>query len=200
MGQVTVDSHHHLWDIDRLHYAWMPPGDNVLKRNYLPDDMRPLLERNGIDKTVLVQAHESLDEAKWLVDLAESGDFIAGAVVWVDLVGPGVGHVLDELMQRPGLVGVRHGLSTTPDQDLAHPPGVHPRAQGACGAGNQVRRPDQTAPADPGPSHCGQSPGSEDGDRPHLEAPIASGGMEPWATDIARVPRYRASTARSPAW
>ena len=114
MAETTVDSHHHLWDIDRLHYAWMPPGDNVLKRTYLPDDMRPLLERNGIDKTVIVQAHESLEEARWLIDLAEAGDFIAGAVVWVDLADPGVGHVLDELVKRPGLSASATAWSTTP--------------------------------------------------------------------------------------
>ena len=135
MAQVTVDSHHHLWDIDRLHYAWMPPGDNVLKRNYLPNDMRPLLERNGIDKTVLVQAHESLDEARWLIDLAESGDFIAGAVVWVDLVDPPTSAgVLDELMQtaRPGWSAAWGGAR--PRSGVAHPPGVGPGTQGACGA------------------------------------------------------------------
>ena len=187
MAQVTVDSHHHLWDIDRLHYAWMPPGDNVLKRNYLPDDMRPLLERNGIDRTVLVQAHESLDEARWLIDLAESGDFIAGAVVWVDLVDPDVGRVLDELMERPGLVGVRHGVEHDPDQEWLTRPASIRGLKELAERGiryDVLTRPHQLAQV---PPLADKVPGLKMVIDHISKPPIASGGMEPWATDIARV-------------
>ena len=52
----TVDSHQHFWDIDRLEYSWMPSGVNVLKRNYLPEDLEPLLKRTLVSETVVVQA------------------------------------------------------------------------------------------------------------------------------------------------
>ena len=187
MAETTVDSHHHLWDIDRLHYAWMPPGDNVLKRTYLPDDMRPLLERNGIDRTVIVQAHESLEEARWLIDLAEAGDFIAGAVVWVDLADPGVGHVLDELMKRPGLVGVRHGVEHDPDQAwLTRPASIRGlRELAERGIRYDVlTRPHQLQHVLPIADKLPDLKMVID----HIsKPPIASGGMEPWATDVARV-------------
>ena len=82
-GPAVVDCHHHLWDLSRRDYDWMPPDDNVLKRNYLFPDLQPLLERSGIFATVLVQAHESVEEADWLLDLFADNDSIAGVAVAV---------------------------------------------------------------------------------------------------------------------
>ena len=77
MDRRIIDSHHHFWDLKKFNYDWMPPEDGVLRKNYLPEDIRPILQKNGIDQTVLVQAHESLEEAKWFLGLAEQNDFIA---------------------------------------------------------------------------------------------------------------------------
>lgn len=110
-----VDSHQHFWDLGRFQYEWMPPGPSVLRRNYMPQDMVPLLERNSISSTVLVQAHQSVEEARFLLDLAETHDFIGGVVAWVDLTSRDVGRVLDELTRRPKLVGIRHQVESDPD-------------------------------------------------------------------------------------
>ncbi|MCY4655144.1 MAG: amidohydrolase family protein [Dehalococcoidia bacterium] len=113
----TVDSHHHFWDVFRLDYPWMPPGPSVVRRNYLPNDLEPLLDEVGIQKTVLVQAQQSLEEANFLLDIAESTDFVAGVVAWVDIQSPSVGHDLDTLMRRNKLVGIRHQVEDDPDDD-----------------------------------------------------------------------------------
>ena len=112
-----VDSHHHFWDISRLEYPWMPPDPSVVRRNYLPDDIRPLIDEAGIQKTVLVQAQQSLEEANFLLDIAESNDFVAGVVVWADVQSPDVGDDLDALMKRDKLVGIRHQVEDDPDDD-----------------------------------------------------------------------------------
>ena len=114
---ITVDSHHHFWDISRLDYPWMPPGPSVVRHNYLPHDLKPLIGEVGIQKTILVQAQQSLEEANFLLDIAESTDFVAGVVAWVDIQSPGVGHDLDALMQRDKLVGIRHQVEDDPDDD-----------------------------------------------------------------------------------
>ena len=113
--QIKVDSHHHFWELGRLEYPWMPLGDPILTRNYLPEDLAPILKQNQVSKTVLVQATHSLEEANFLLDLAESTDFVAGVVAWVDLADPNVGNVLDELQRRSGMVGVRHQVHDEPD-------------------------------------------------------------------------------------
>ena len=116
-SQGTIDSHHHFWDLTRLDYVWMPLGPSVVRQNYLPPELRPEIEAVGIGRTVVVQAHQSLDEAKFLLDIAKRTDFVAGVVAWVDVQSPNVGDDLDLLMREGGLVGVRHQVEDDPDDD-----------------------------------------------------------------------------------
>ena len=113
----TIDSHHHFWDLSLLDYPWMPPGPSIVRRDYLPDGLRPEIAAVGIERTVVVQAHQSLDEAKFLLDIAKRTDFVAGVVAWVDVQSPNVGDDLDLLMREGGLVGVRHQVEDDPDDD-----------------------------------------------------------------------------------
>lgn len=116
-GAGIVDSHHHFWDISKMAYPWMPPGESVIRRNYLPADLRPELSAAGVARTVLVQANQTPHEAGFLLDLAGETDFVAGVVAWVDLQAPDVGDALDDLMTRDKLVGVRHQVEDDPDDD-----------------------------------------------------------------------------------
>lgn len=104
---TVIDSHHHFWDVSKLDYGWMGEG-SPLKKNFLPDDLRPLLKEAGVDKTVIVQAHDSVDETRWLLELAEETDFVAGVVGWVDLTDPQVGKTLDEFQDSKWFKGIRH--------------------------------------------------------------------------------------------
>ncbi len=104
---TVVDSHHHFWDLSLRPYEWMPPN-SPLRINYGPHELRPLLAKGGVDKTVIVQAHPSVEESEWLLQIAEATDYVAGIVGWVDLTDPHVGNVLDDLQRSPYFKGVRH--------------------------------------------------------------------------------------------
>ena len=119
----VVDSHHHFWDVGMRDYQWMPPGESVLRRNYLPEDLAPALEQGDVDKTVIVQAHQSVEETVWMLDIAENTDFVAGVVGWVDLTADDVGDTLDELQANPWFKGVRHIWHDEPDDDWLARPG-----------------------------------------------------------------------------
>jgi len=80
----------------------------VLGRSYRPAELAPALAAAGADRTVLVQAHGSADETRWMLDLASDHPFIAGVVGWADLTDPAAGAALDELADDPALVGVRY--------------------------------------------------------------------------------------------
>ena len=58
---MIVDSHHHVWEIGRFEYPWMPGPGHVLHRNFLPEDLKPWLDKNGVNKTVIVQADQSVE-------------------------------------------------------------------------------------------------------------------------------------------
>jgi L-fuconolactonase len=115
MKQVIVDSHQHFWEIGRFDYPWMTPQIEILPRNLLPEDLRPLLREAGVDRTVVVQAHPSLAEARWLLELAASNNFIAGVVGWVDLTSTRLANDLDELERHAKFKGVRHLIQDEPD-------------------------------------------------------------------------------------
>jgi len=115
MADLIIDSHQHFWDLSRFDYSWMSPGLEVLRRNYLPQDLQPILLAEGVQQTVLVQAHQSIAEAHWLLKLAADTEFIAGVVGWVDLTSPNVGQDLDGLQSYPKFKGVRHLVHDEPD-------------------------------------------------------------------------------------
>lgn len=115
MNYRVVDAHQHFWDIDRFDYWWLTPERKVLRRNYLPDDLNPLLDETGVNDTVAVQAHESFQETEWLLELASSNEFIAGVVGWVDLKSRDVASALDVLQKHPKFKGIRHPVEAELD-------------------------------------------------------------------------------------
>jgi L-fuconolactonase len=87
----------------------------ALRRDFLPNHLKSELESNGFHGSVAVQARQTLEETRWLLELAESSPWILGVVGWVDLRSPDVRSQLKELARNPKLVGVRHIVQSEPD-------------------------------------------------------------------------------------
>jgi L-fuconolactonase len=119
-----IDSHQHFWQVGRFDYPWMSKDLGVLYRDYLPDDLAPILQQNGVRKTILVQASNSVAESRWLLDLADGNSFIAGVVGWVDLLSVEIDAQLDELCAHPKFKGVRHLVESEPHDDWLVQPAV----------------------------------------------------------------------------
>lgn len=112
-----IDAHHHLWKYSPDDYPWIGDGMEVLRRDYLPDDVQALMRENPVDGFVAVQAQQSEAETKWLLDLAAQNDFLRGVVGWAPLTDPDVGSVLEQLAENKKLKGIRHILQDEPDDD-----------------------------------------------------------------------------------
>jgi L-fuconolactonase len=147
---TRIDAHHHVWDLSVRPQVWMDtpaPSDppdapgtwaNPLRRTFTADDLKPHLEKNSIDRTIVVQTVSSLDETRELLEAADSAGFIAGVVGWADLTDPALPETLAELRAHPTgshpaesrpfasrptdshpvgsrLVGVRHQVHDEPD-------------------------------------------------------------------------------------
>jgi len=121
---MIIDSHQHFWQVGRFDYPWMSSDVTVLYRDYLPEQLEPVLKDNGVTSTVLVQASNSVSESRWLLELADAHSFIAGVVGWVDLASPEVDRLLDELAAHPKFKGVRHLVESEPDDDWLVQPEV----------------------------------------------------------------------------
>ena len=74
----------------------------------------------ALTQTVLVQASNSVEESRWLLDLADANPFIAGVVGWVDLMNADV----DALNSHPKFKGVRHLVESEPNDDWLVQPSV----------------------------------------------------------------------------
>ncbi len=110
---MIVDAHQHFWDPTRRDYPWMGDELAAIRRPFGPNELRPLLTENAVDKTILVQTISSLDETREFLEIAAANDFVAGVVGWVDLTGPDVAQTIASLGDR--LVGVRHQVHDEPD-------------------------------------------------------------------------------------
>jgi L-fuconolactonase len=114
---MRIDSHQHFWKAARGDYHWMSPAMPVLCRDYLPEDLLPLLERNKIDKTILVQAAQTKAETDFLLNLAQPHDFIAGVIGWLDMDSPDFAQELDLYSKKPKFLGIRPMLQDIPEDD-----------------------------------------------------------------------------------
>src|SRR6202142_1727445 len=112
---MIVDAHHHFWRFSAAEFGWIDDRMAAIRRDFLPADLGPEMAAAGVDQVVSVQARQSLEETRWLLDLAARSPFIAGVVGWVPLAAPSVVTALAELAAHPKLVGVRHVLQDEPD-------------------------------------------------------------------------------------
>jgi L-fuconolactonase len=111
---MRIDSHQHFWRYSAAEYPWIQV-DWLIRRDFLPADLEPALTSCGLDGSIAVQARQTLEETRWLLELAEASPFIKGVVGWVDLRSPRLEEQLAEFTNRPKLVGVRHVVQDEPD-------------------------------------------------------------------------------------
>lgn len=108
---MTIDAHQHFWRFDPVRDAWIDPQSmSVLRRDFMPSDLQPLLAAAGIDACIAVQADQSEVETDFLLDLAAQNPFIVGVVGWVDLRADDLSGRLARWAGQSALRGFRHIL------------------------------------------------------------------------------------------
>jgi L-fuconolactonase len=115
---VRLDSHQHFWQYSATEYAWINDRMSDLRRDFMPQDLKPLLEQRGFDGSIAVQARQSIEETLWLLDLADQHRFIRGVVGWVPLCSGEARQHLTTLAGRNHLVGVRHVVQDERDDQF----------------------------------------------------------------------------------
>jgi L-fuconolactonase len=115
---MRIDSHQHFWHYSPIEHAWMSDEMGLLKRDFLPEDLAPLLKSIGLDGCIAVQARQTLEETRWLLELAEKHAFIKGVVGWVDLCSSDVQRQLEIFAAHPKFVGVRHIVQDESDDEF----------------------------------------------------------------------------------
>ena len=116
-----IDAHQHFWRYDAGEYQWIDASMTAIRRDFLPHDAKRDMDAAGIEGSVAVQARQTLDETRWLLDLARDSPFIRGVVGWIDLQQD-VDAQLAGFANDRALAGVRHIVQGEPDGFLQRPP------------------------------------------------------------------------------
>jgi L-fuconolactonase len=112
-----IDSHIHFWRYNAAEYAWIDEPMTALRRDFMPDDALGVMRPAGMDACVAVQVRQTLEETRWMLELAERHPFIAGVVGWFDLRATDLDAQIESLA-HPKLVGVRHIVQAEADDFL----------------------------------------------------------------------------------
>lgn len=115
---MKIDSHQHFWKYHPVKDAWINEEMNVIKRDFLPSDLEPLLSENQFGGCVAVQADQSEGETCFLLDLAKENHFIKGVVGWVDLCAENIEERLEYYSKYEKLKGFRHIIQAEADIDF----------------------------------------------------------------------------------
>jgi L-fuconolactonase len=185
---LRIDAHQHFWKYNPLRDAWITDDMAVIQRDFLPADLERTLSANGVDGCVAVQADQSLDETRFLLDLAARHHFIKGVVGWVDLRSPRLDETLEALAADRRLRGIRHVAQAERDDFLAQDDVVRgiSRLARAGLTYDILIYPRQIPAAVSLVSRLSDQPFILD----HLAKPlIKEGRLEPWATQVKELAR-----------
>ena len=114
-----VDTHQHLWDLDRFRLAWLAEAES-LRRSYLPSDYAEATAGLNVVKTVYmevdVEPEQQQAEAEYVLELCrDERNPMAGAVISGRPASDGFAAYIGQFRDEPYIKGVRqvlHGAST----------------------------------------------------------------------------------------
>ena len=118
---MRIDAHQHFWSysVNRADYGWIDDAMSVLRADFLPGDIQPLMADIGFSGGVAVQARESEAENDWLLALADKHSSVVGVVGWLDLCDPAIEERIAHYAQQPRFVGARMMVHNSSDPDFA---------------------------------------------------------------------------------
>ncbi|MGG2478437.1 amidohydrolase family protein, partial [Rhizobium sp. BR5] len=112
---MLIDAHQHFWLMKDRAGQWPPPSLADIYRDFLPQDLSPLLTAAGVSGTVLVQTMESAADTDFMLELAENTDFIKGVVGWVDMKSTDAASEIARRAKHSAFKGVRPMLQGLED-------------------------------------------------------------------------------------
>ncbi|MEY2902704.1 MAG: hypothetical protein RLY89_1810 [Bacteroidota bacterium] len=113
-----IDTHVHIWDLEKVDYPWLKGNQSILNRTYQINEISPQLTIAGVTKGILVQASNNAEDTVAMLQVAQKEDWIEGVVGWLPLMDPiASGQALIQYQQHPNFKGVRHMIHDEPNSD-----------------------------------------------------------------------------------
>lgn len=126
---TIIDAHHHLWDLDAVHYPWLAAkgvkrffGDPTpIQKNYLPADLKADIGDLPIHKSIHIQVGAADDqhfaESQWVQRMVDNCDYPSALIAYCDLEKGDRSHMLDRLQELGALRGIRQIVGRAPEED-----------------------------------------------------------------------------------
>jgi L-fuconolactonase len=118
---LKIDSHQHFWKYSAANHIWIDDKMAILKRDFFPKDLEPILLKNNVSACVAVQVDQTEEETLFLLNLAKQHTFIKGIVGWVDFKNAKIEERLSYFKQFQLVKGFRHILQAESDEFLLNP-------------------------------------------------------------------------------
>jgi len=115
---MRIDAHQHFWQFNPQRDRWITDDMAVIRNDYMPEDLQPLLQENGFDGCIAIEAAPSEAQTDFLVALASQFSYIKGVVGWVDLQVDTISSRLEHFSQYKIIKGFRHALQGEPRRNL----------------------------------------------------------------------------------
>ncbi|WP_346238637.1 amidohydrolase family protein [Niabella insulamsoli] len=114
---MIIDTHVHIWDLQRSAYNWLKQAPEVLHSNHALSDLEDERKATSVSGGVLVQADNTLEDTALMFEAAKSNSWIKGVVGWLPLTDPSATEkLLKHFMQEQIFFkGVRHLIHDEPD-------------------------------------------------------------------------------------
>ncbi|HVG40579.1 MAG TPA: amidohydrolase family protein, partial [Chitinophagaceae bacterium] len=113
-----IDAHQHFWMFDPVRDNWITSEMSILQSDFLPRDLKPILQQENFYGSVLVQSEQSEKANEWMLQLAAENTFIKGIVGWVDLQAENIEERLAHYIKFRIIKGFRHILQGEDDKAL----------------------------------------------------------------------------------
>ena len=115
---MIIDAHQHLWKYNPVRDSWIQDSMKVIRKDFLPKDLKPILDANGVAGCIAVQADQSEEETEFLLKCAQENPFLKGVVGWVDLMAGNIEERLANYSRNEYFKGVRHIVQAEKDDFL----------------------------------------------------------------------------------
>lgn len=110
---MRIDAHQHFWRYDATQYPWIDASMTRLQRDFLPDDLAPLLAQRQLHGAMAIQARQCAAETQQLLQWAQQQP-ATQVVGWIDVTAVDLAKQLASV-QHPLLRGFRHQVQDEQD-------------------------------------------------------------------------------------
>ncbi len=126
MLQPIIDTHIHIWDLQKADYPWLKGDESILNNNYDLSQLEPERKKTNVVGGVLVQASSNKQDTDLMMEAARNNNWIKGVVAWLPLTNPeAVSKLLnDDYLHNPYFKGIRHQIHDEKNADWLLQPSV----------------------------------------------------------------------------